>query len=115
MLLAIISLLLLLLASAPHVLALKWAWDGEVNPGTTLARLVVGLPNLFIILWLVMMAFFAVAVEMEAIANPIPEKKAADAKPTASNTTGLTGSSAAVANYMNAAQKVGGRVLGVSN
>lgn len=111
MLLAIVSLLLLTLAAAPHALALKWAWDGEVNPGTTLARVVVGLPNLFIILWLIMMAFFAMAVEVEAITHPVAEKKAADAKPTASNS--LTGSSATVANYVNAAQVVGSRMMGV--
>lgn len=116
MLLALISLLILTLAAAPHALALKWAWDGEVNPGSALARIVVGLPNLFYVLLLIMSAIFAMMVEVEALNRPVQPKKTADAagKPAASNDTTLTGSSATVENYVNAAQVVGGRMLGVS-
>lgn len=118
MLLALVSLILLCLAAAPHALALKWAWDGEVNPGTPLARFVVGLPNLFVILTMIMMAFFAMAVEVEAQTNPIPAKKVATTttKPgDTAATPALTGSSASsVENYVNAAKVVGGRVIGVS-
>lgn len=105
MLLAITSLILLTLAASPHALALKWAWDGVVNPGGPFARALVGVPNLLIILTLIMMAFFAMAVEVEAYNNPVPEKKAA-------KDDGLTGSSASVANYVNAARSVGGRLVG---
>lgn len=116
MLLALVSLILLTLAAAPHALALKWAWDGELRPNNTLARIVVGLPNLFFILSMIMMAFFAMAVEIEALNNPVkPKKETDDGSPIASNDTTLTGSSASVENYINAAQVVGGRVLGVSN
>lgn len=114
MLLALVSLILLILVSAPHVLALKWAWDGEVNPGGMLPRLVVGLPNLFVVLTLLMTAFFAMAVEVEAYNNPIPEKKAAATGAASTPGAALTGSSASVANYVNAAQVVGSRVLGIS-